>query len=191
VSLESETRLIEQSQKNSRTAFESLVLKYQDDLFNTVFRLIGNHHDVLDICQETFVRAYQSIKDFRGDASFRTWLYAIAFNQCYTYRNSIKRYKNTFEPYQEEEIASDQIISPGSNPGVSPVENVETMERNKAVQQVLKTLPKDLREVIVLKDIENLSYEEISAVLNRPVHKVRRQLTHARNTLRLALKKYF
>ncbi|MFH1227824.1 MAG: RNA polymerase sigma factor [Planctomycetota bacterium] len=147
-----------------------------DKLYNTVYYLTRNHHDAQDICQETFLAGYQNIRNFRGEASFSTYLYQIAINLCNKYYK-----KKKSEPIVEAvNIASDQP---------SPYENTEKNDKLKTIQQALDILSPEYKQVVILKDMQNLSYREISQSLNISVQTVRTNLSNARNELRIALKK--
>lgn len=195
-----DNELIKQSRRNPDRrcrdeSFNKLVLKYQDKLYNMVYRICGNPDDASDICQETFLRAYQNIKGFRGKATFLTWLYQIAINQFYTCYRRIKKDKEKRKEYEASHQAkTDNPISAGikSIAGnlTDPARKVEAQEEREEVSAALNSLPDEFKQVVVLKDIEDFTYEEISETLRIPVHLVRSRLVNGREQLRCALKKY-
>ncbi|MBI4834303.1 MAG: sigma-70 family RNA polymerase sigma factor [Planctomycetes bacterium] len=190
-----EMDLIRQSQQNNRQAFNQLVLKHQDVLYNTLYRMIGNEDDALDICQEAFIRAFVNIKSFRGNSSFLTWLCQIAINQYYTHHQKAKKEKERKVDYQI--VQKKQVVQAYSsgltdmnNPSINPTQPVQAKEQEETVQNALNSLEPEMRKIVVLKDMEDLSYTEISAMVKKPVHIVRTRLCQARQQLRTALKKY-
>jgi RNA polymerase sigma-70 factor (ECF subfamily) len=190
-----EMDLIIQSQQNNRQAFNQLVVKYQDRLYTTLYRMIGNDHDTLDICQEAFIRAFVNIRSFKGKSSFSTWLCQIAINQYYTHHQKSKKEKERKVDYQiarkkEAVQAYTSGLTELKNPAVNPTQPVHAKEQAETVQSALDSLEPELRKIVVLKDVEDLSYMEISAMVKKPVHIIRTRLSQARQELRNTLKKY-
>lgn len=176
----------------SRQAFNELVLKYQDKLYNAVYRLVNNQTDAQDICQEAFIRAFQNIKSFKGTSSFQTWLYQIALNQFYTHYQKTKRDKEkkvSYHAIQEIDPPATDVKNPSQSLN-NPVKHLEIQEQKQAIESALNALPPELKQIVVLKDIESFSYEAIAMTLKIPIHIVRKQLCDAREKLRYALKKY-
>ncbi|MFA5793737.1 MAG: RNA polymerase sigma factor [Candidatus Brocadiia bacterium] len=147
-----------------------------DKLYNTAFYLTRSHHDAHDICQETFLIGHRNINNFRGESSLSTYLYQVTINLCNKYHQKKK-------PGTTEEI--NNIASTQS----SPYENTAVNEKCQVIQMALNELPPEYRQVVILKDMENFSYQEISEILNLSVQTVRTNLDNARNQLRIALKK--
>lgn len=188
-----EMELVQKSQRNNRAAFNQLVLKYQDTLYNTVYRMAGNSADALDICQESFIRAYLNIKSFKGKSSFQTWLYQIALNQFYTHHQKTKRDKERkaclcVSARRQADYQSRGVLpyAPTNN----PAQHLETQEQTETVQSALNSLPLDLKQIVVFKDIEGYSYKKIAGILKISIHTVRARLDKSRQQLREILKKY-
>jgi RNA polymerase sigma-70 factor (ECF subfamily) len=171
--------IIQQSQQGNANAFPEIVKRYQNRLYNTIYRLVNAPDDALDICQEVFLKTFQNIKYFRGDSSLLTYLYRIAFNECVAYRHKRQRIKNNMEQRAKSIEDCEQDM---------PSINLQTKERDEYIQDALNSLEPELKEVIVLKDIEGFSYEEVSKALKISVSTVRTNLEKARQLLRLKLK---
>lgn len=146
-----------------------------DKLFNTVYYLTHNYHDAQDICQETFLAGIKNIRNFRGESTLSTYLYKIAINLCAKYRQN-KKSNHLSQP--------DNI--PSETP--SPYERTLNADRVKAIKSALNTLPSGQKEVVVLKDIEGLTYQEISQALDMSIQTVRTNLANARGLLKTSLK---
>ncbi len=178
-------RLIGECLKGRTEAFGVIVRRYQDRLFNTVFRLLDNAEDAQDVVQESFISAYQSLGTFKGDSLLFTWLYRIAMNAAI----SLKRKKKatvSLDTGSKHDLVIDPVDqSAGSEPGAA----LEREEEDAQLQAALNRLSLEHRSVIVLKDIEDMKYEEIAAVLEVPIGTIRSRLHRARLELRELLEK--
>jgi len=175
-------RLIAECLKGRTEAFGELVRRYQDRLFNTVYRLLGHAEDARDVVQEAFVNAYQSLDTFKGDSQFFTWLYRIAMNTAISLK---RKQKGTLsidaangEPHVEPPDASET-----SRPGHA----LERREQEHRIQKALKQLSPEHRAVLVLKDMEGQKYETIAEILQVPIGTIRSRLHRARIELRAIL----
>lgn len=149
--------------------FEILVKKYQRSLINFIFRTVQDFEDACEIAQETFLIAYKKIKTFKGEAKFSTWLYKIALNLS---RNKLKRYKKNLENLKDNlKIAS---------PDPLPLEEMEREEIKNKVLKSLNLLKIEFKEIILLRDMEGFSYEEIGYLLKIPEGTVKSRLSRAR-----------
>lgn len=175
-----EQRLIAECLRGGTAAYGELIRPYQDRLFNTVYRLVGNAEDAQDVVQEAFIHAYQSLGQFKGDARFYTWLYRIAINAAISHRRrqrvvlSIHRSpdgRDDHEPLDRSEF---------NRPGHA----LERAEQERRVQEALDRLSPEHRAVLVLRDIEGESYETVAQVLGVPIGTVRSRLHRARLELR-------
>ncbi|HUS58839.1 MAG TPA: sigma-70 family RNA polymerase sigma factor [Planctomycetota bacterium] len=181
--LDDDAALIRRCRQGDSSAFGALVQKYQDPLFNGIYRMVGNYQDAADIAQEVFLKAFRSIDGFRGSAAFYTWLYTIAVNTCISQRRSAKVRK------QHVPIAA-QGMMPADDPPASdplPQDVAQNREECARVEQAIKALPADYRVVVVLKDIEGRNYSEIAAFLNCSLGTVKSRLFRARERLRESL----
>jgi len=170
-----EAELLVAARDGDRTAFEELVRRTYVDTYTLAVRLTGNEEDARDVVQEAYLRAWKSIRRFRGDAAFSTWLYRITANAASTHTH--RRRARATEPLEDEPMFVDE--SPASDP-VGSAESHMLMDR---LQAALQELPPKLRTVVVLKDVYDLPHEEIARELGISVpaakvrlHRGRRQL---------------
>lgn len=185
----SDEAIVARCQEGDRGAFDELVLKYQTRIFNITYRMLGNYTEASDVTQEAFIKAYRSIKKFRGQSSFYTWLYTIASNLC---RNKLKylsrerrRLVSLDNPVQTEEgIMAKEIVDTSS----SPVAILEQKVKEECIQKAINSLDENHRMVVVLRDIELLPYNEISCILKVNVGTIKSRLHRARYLLRERLK---
>lgn len=183
-----EKELIYKCKQNDPTApnaFGELVLKYQDQIFNVICRMTGDYQEAADICQETFIKAYQNIKRFRGQSAFLTWTYQIAINLCRNYKRAKKTSPRTL-PLEQAYRTSDPSVDIFQHQACPPARR----EQTSAVQQAINSLDEGLRTIVVLRDIEDRSYAEISKIVRCPVGTVRSRLAQARQILKERLKNF-
>jgi RNA polymerase sigma-70 factor, ECF subfamily len=169
-----EDQLIARSRGGDPRAFDLLVERYQDRVYDLAYRITGHHADAQDAAQDAFVKAYLALKAFRGDASFSTWLHRIAIN---TALDAIRRRPPTRTAPADSAGAS-------LDPLADRAERVETVER---IHGAIAALPLEQRAVVVLRDIQGWSYEEIAVIVEIPVGTVRSRLARGREALRAAL----
>ena len=180
-----EPELIARSQRGDARAFDEVVGAAFQTVYNTAYRMVGDPDDACDATQETFVRAFKSLKSFRRDASFGTWLYRITTNVCL---DLIRRNRQQAANVKDLESTDDDTPSTElPDEAWAPHEVAETHERQAIVQRAIGTLTDEQRSVIVLFDIEGLAYEEIAESLEIPVGTVKSRLNRARLALKNAL----
>jgi RNA polymerase sigma-70 factor (ECF subfamily) len=182
-------KLVTRAQNRDAEAFQTLVLRYQDRVYNTAYRLTGDRTLAEDITQEVFFKAFKALKKFQGKSSFSTWLYRIAVNACTSEWRKAGAQKRGKEvpfpsPGDDPEGPRWEPAGESENPG----EQAERSERNVLVQKAIEDLEEDYRTVVVLRDIEGFSYEEIADIIERPVGTVRSRLHRARSELKEKLK---
>lgn len=188
-SVDNDEAIIARCQNGDRGAFDELVLKYQRRIFNTTYRMLGNYTEASDVAQEAFIRAYRSIKKFRGQSSFYTWLYTIASNLC---RNRLKYLSRQREklvsldnPIETEEgVVSREVVD--TSP--SPIAVLDQKAKGEYIQKAINSLDEPHRIVVVLRDIELLPYDEISHILKVNIGTIKSRLHRARSLLREELK---
>jgi len=176
-----DSALIQEVLCGSPVAFGRLVEKYQDRLYDTMLHFVGDADETMDVVQEAFIHAYLNLKSFQGESAFYTWLYRIAFNIAATYHRRRKPVQSMDRLYAETGHES-------ADPGCSPVLQVEQEERARKVRQAIATLSEDHRAVLILRDLDGYSYEEIAQILAIPIGTVRSRLHRARLELRERLK---
>ena len=173
-------RLISECLKGDGAAFGALVTRYQDRLYNTVFRMVDNAEDARDVVQETFLSAYQSLAGFKGDSLFFTWLYRIAINNAI----SMKRKRRAVLRLAPA-LQADGVPEPAdSSETVQPGRAMEMAEDERRVHQALNRLSAEHRVVLVLKDMEGRKYEEMAEILEVPIGTIRSRLHRARLEMR-------
>ncbi len=178
-----EPALIRDSKRGDLNAFNRLVLHYQDMLYNTAYRVLGDPALAADATQEAFISAFRKLKSYRG-GSFKAWLLRIVTNACYDELRRQKRRPSTpLEPMTEndEEMQNPRWLA---DPSASPEEQVETFELEQAIQDCIENLPPDFRAVVVLTDIQGLDYKEAASVLKKPLGTIKSRLARARTRLR-------
>jgi RNA polymerase sigma-70 factor, ECF subfamily len=178
----SEPDLINAAQEGEREAFDCLVEAHYRTVYNTAYRMLGTASLASDATQAVFVRVWEALSSFRGDATFRTWLYRITMNVCLDeLRRRKKEPLSLIEEGDEGEPASEREMPDVSD---EPARTAEQRELQRLVQTAIARLPEDFRTVIVLYDLRGLSYQEISTVLDIPLGTVKSRLNRARLALR-------
>lgn len=183
-------RLIERDER----AFREMVETYQDRVYNLLFRMIGRREEAEDLAQEVFVTVFKSIDQFRGDSKLSTWLYRVAANHC---KNRIKYLARRYDRRTEalDEVAERAAAASGGSPvGAGRIESpdraLEGAETERIVQTAIAALDEDHRLVVVLRDIEELAYDEICAITGLPEGTVKSRLHRARLALKEKLAKH-
>lgn len=174
--------LVRQVQQGNKRAFDLLVIKYQRRIMRLLARMINDPAEVEDVAQETFIKAYRALPQFRGDSHFYTWLYRIAINSARNWQAAKQRRPMQLNEYENEE---GETFSP-----VDTLTDINTPESeliSKQVADTIKTaieaLPEELRNAILLREIEGLSYEEIAETMGCPIGTVRSRIFRAREAI--------
>jgi RNA polymerase sigma-70 factor (ECF subfamily) len=178
-------RLIADCLRGRTAAFGELVRRYQDRLYNTVYRLVGNAEDAHDVVQDAFLNAYQSLESFKGDSQFFTWLYRIAFNTAVSLKRK-QRVVLRIESGHGEGGTQEPLDPSESN---RPGHALEQAEEERRLHEALQRLSAEHRAVLVLKDLEGLKYEEMAEALQVPIGTIRSRLHRARVELRELLQR--
>jgi RNA polymerase sigma-70 factor (ECF subfamily) len=187
---DADAQLVERAKRGDMRAFEMLVVKYQRRIERLVGRMVRDAELVQDIAQESFIRAYRALPQFRGDSAFYTWLYRIAVNTAKKALVEIKRDPLVSEanlmPHDEADETSraENELSDGETPEAV----LASKEIAAAVNAAIEALSEDLRQAITLREIEGLSYEEISDVMNCPIGTVRSRIFRAREAIAARLR---
>ncbi len=176
--------LVDEAAAGDLDAFATLVRRYQTRLVNYALAIVRDTGEAEDVAQETFIRAYRSLGRFRGESSFKTWLYTIATN---TARTSLER-RGRRERVGGQSLDDDaQTLSAGSVPSGLPDPETTLVTRD-AIDRALATLPDGLRVAVVLRDVEGLDYKEIAKVTGSPIGTVESRIFRARQRLRVLLR---
>lgn len=173
--------LVEQVQKGDKHAFDLLVAKYQNKLFHLVSRYVKDPDEALDVVQESFIKAYRALPNFRGDSAFYTWLFRIAVNTAKNYLTTQSRRppQQDVDAVDAEQYGGDTRLKNSDTP-----ENELLRDEIQAtVQRTIEQLPEDLRTAILLREAEGMSYEEIAQVMGCPIGTVRSRIFRARDAI--------
>ena len=185
----SDKQLVTKSQLGDKRAFDMLVMRYQNRLLALINRYCKSSLDSEDIVQEAFVKAYRGIGNFRGDSAFYTWLCRIGINVAKNHLISSARHIRTSEISSSEEIESN--YDAGFTEEVMTAEgNIFGDELIEIIQSALSSLPEELRVAVTLREIEGLSYEDISTMMMCPIGTVRSRIFRAREVLSAKIKNY-
>ena len=179
--------LVERAQRGDQKAFGMLVEKYQRKLGRLLSRMVRDQAEVEDVVQESFIKAYRALPNFRGDSAFYTWLYRIGINTAKNYLVSMGR---------RPQISHDVEIEDAENfedaeelrTAETPETEMMTKEIAKTVNETMMALPDELRTAITLRELEGLSYEEIATLMNCPIGTVRSRIFRARETIAVKLR---
>ena len=175
--------LVERVQAGDKQAFDLLVKRYQHKIIGLVGRYVHDHSEALDVSQEAFIKAYKALKNFRGESAFYTWLYRIAIN---TAKNHLvarsKRPPDRDLDYQDLEA------DPELRDLETPENNMHRDEMFAVMNRVLEQLPEELRVALTLRELEGMSYDEISEVMGCPIGTVRSRIHRAREAIDNELK---
>lgn len=178
-------KLVARVQKGDNRAFDLLVVKYQGKVASIVSRYISDFHEISDVTQEAFIKAYRAIHKFRGDSAFYTWLYRIAINSAKNYLQA----KGRRAPAVDIEVSDAEQVygGRGLEDIASPEGQLNTLQLEQVVHEAIRCLPDDLRVAFSLREFEGLSYDEISEVMACPVGTVRSRIFRAREALDKAI----
>jgi len=184
-----EVALIQDACQGDLTAFNRLVLAYQDMVYNQAYRVIGETDAAEDATQEAFISAYRKLHTYRG-GSFRGWLLRIVTNACYDEMRRRKRRPVT--PLEPQNKEGEEIESPRwmVDPGESPEESAQRAELAQAIQSCLNNLPPDFRTVAVLVDIQGMDYAQVAEIIKKPLGTVKSRLARARRRMQLCLQQF-
>jgi RNA polymerase sigma-70 factor (ECF subfamily) len=187
---ESDLVLVKRVQRGDKTAFDLLVRKYQHKVVKLVLRYVRNPAEAEDIAQEAFIKAYRALPQFRGDSAFYTWMYRIAIN---TAKNSLAsrdrspiRYDLDLTDPEESHSVQTKLQDPDTPEGMALTEEIRQI-----VNSAIDALPEELKTAIVLRELDGLSYEEISAAMECPVGTVRSRIFRAREAIDKRLREVF
>lgn len=178
---EEEAKIIEQVRSGDTEAFEGLILAHQKQVYNLALRMTGNEQDALDLSQEAFLRAYTSLESFRGDSKFSVWLYRLVSNVCIDFIRSRKRRPVVSLSYTGDDEDMQELEIPDSR--FSPETEFEKNALREAVSRGLELLSPEYRQILTLREINGLSYEEIGAVLDLEEGTVKSRIFRARKRL--------
>ena len=179
---EVDQQLVVRAQAGDKRAFELLVIKYQRKVERLLSRIIRNQDEIQDVAQESFIKAYRALANFRGDSAFYTWLYRISVNTAKNYLVSQGRRAPTSTGYDAEE-AEDFEDAVGLRDNATPDAQLMSKQIAQIVNTTIDKLPEELRTAITLREIDGLSYEEIAQIMDCPIGTVRSRIFRAREAV--------
>ena len=184
-----ETQFIERLRARETAAFDRLVEERSGEIYSLLYRLTEDAEEARDLTQETFLRVFQSIDRFRGDADLKTWIYRIAVNQARNRWRSWRRRRRDSTLSLDAPDSSDErpLSSRLPSSAINPEQETLAHERETALRNALRTLGRSYKETVILRDVEGLSYEEIAATLSISVGTVKSRLARGRLELRRKL----
>ncbi len=178
-----DTDILRRFKNGDSSAFKEIVLAYQDSIYSLCTYMIGDPANARDVAQDVFLKAYQNLKTFKPNASIYTWLYRITVNTCIDYKRKIS-FESLFRHQQHEE----DIIENEPSGDPSPESLYGSKQTAVAVKEALGKLSQKLKAVIVMKEIEGLSYEEIADALDLSIGTVKSRISRAREELKSLMK---
>lgn len=182
----SDAELVARAKAGDRDAFSRLVLQHQDRVYNAIVKFTGDRERALDVAQRTFLNAWLKLAQFEAKAAFGTWLYRIAINLCISEARGRKSEVSLAAVGDGREEGGDYDPP---DPGAGPQAPIETRDTQAAVQAAIRSLDEEHRAIIVLRDIEDRSYDEIADILSVPKGTVRSRLHRARMELKAKLER--
>jgi RNA polymerase sigma-70 factor (ECF subfamily) len=185
-----ERRWVEAAQRGDAESFERIVLAYQQRIFNLAYRLLGEREEAEDLTQEVFINVFRHLSKFRGQSQFSTWIYQVTMNHCRNRLKYLKRRQHHATESLDNPVHTDEgeIDKDLPNEGDVPEDVLYRQQIQGLVQVALGRLQEDYREVVVLRDIQDLSYQEISDILRLPEGTIKSRLHRARLELRETLR---
>src|ERR1051326_6526665 len=185
--LGSDEVIVERALTGDAEAFGELVRRWERRIFALTYGMLGREEDARDATQETFIAAYRNLRGFRGEAKVSSWLHRIAVNQCITRQ---RRARVRGETGIEDEVGAAGESFLATTEHASPARATEAAERAEAVRRAVAALPPELREVVVMKEFEDLTFQEIADALQIPLSTVKSRLYTALKQLRMRLERF-
>ena len=187
----SDEQIVERALAGDAEAFGEIVRRWERRIFALAYGMLGRQEDARDATQETFLAAFRGLRGFRGEAKVSSWLHRIAVNQCITrQRRARVRAETALEDETDRDVASADAASLITRAHESPAHQVESRERAEIVRRAVGALPPELRQVVLMKEFEELTFQEIADVLDLPMSTVKSRLYTALQQLRMRLEKH-
>jgi RNA polymerase sigma-70 factor (ECF subfamily) len=168
-------------------AYEELIERYEQPVYSMVYRLLGNATDACDVVQEVFLKIFRGVNSFREQSSLRTWIYRIAVNETHNHQRWFMRHGRHEVSIEEERAEHVRTIELALDPGPSPYDRALDSETRTMIERALTRINPDFRTAVVLRDIQNLSYEEIAEILQVSMGTVKSRILRGREALRREL----
>ncbi len=177
--MDADQELVARAASGSREAFDDLVRRHQVSIVSLAHALTNGSADAEDLAQEVFLRAWRSLRGFRGDSTFRTWLHRVAVNVIHSHHGRMSRLRRMFQPPSADPDATDPIEQ-----AADPVNVESDVVMRDAIDKALASLPEELRVAVTLRDVQGLDYREIASVLDVPMGTVESRIFRGRQRLK-------
>ncbi len=181
---EEDARILRGLRAGIEEAYEELIERYEQQLYSMIYRLLGNQMDAADVVQEVFLKVFRTINSFREQSSLRTWIYRIAVNEAHNHRRWFVRHCRCEVPIEDEYRERQNPLENAADPGRSPFEQALESENRTLIERALTRVSPVFRTAVVLRDIQNLSYEEIAEILQVSLGTVKSRILRGREALR-------
>ena len=182
-----DARILRGLRSGIEEAYEELIERYEQPIYGLVYRLLGNQTDACDVVQEVFLKVFRSVSSFREQSSLRTWIYRIAVNEAYNHRRWFARHCRHEVSIDKEVAEHDSLNDLAQDPGRSPYELAVDGETRVLIERALAQINPVFRTAVVLRDVQNLSYEEIAEILQVSLGTVKSRILRGREALRREL----
>ena len=179
--------LIERLRANEELAYEELIKRFEHPVYNLVYRLLNDPSESADVVQEVFLKVFRKVDGFRGDCSLKTWIYRIAVHESYNQRRWFRRHRfqDTALETDDEQSVSYMDVLP--DPGPSPFQMTVNHETRERIESALQEVKPVFRTAVILRDLEELSYEEIASILDTNLGTVKSRILRGREAVRKQL----
>ncbi len=184
---EEDARILRGLRAGIDEAYEELIERYEQQLYGMTYRLLGNQTDAADVVQEVFLKVFRTINSFREQSSLRTWIYRIAVNEAHNHRRWFARHCRNEVSMESERADCQNSIEYAPDPGRSPYDQTLENENKNLIERALTQINPIFRTAVVLRDIQNLSYEEIAEILQVSLGTVKSRILRGREALRREL----
>jgi RNA polymerase sigma-70 factor, ECF subfamily len=184
---EEDSRILRGLRAGIEGAYEELISRYEQPIYGLAYRLVGNQMDASDVVQEVFLKVFRGVNSFREQSSLRTWIYRIAVNEAHNHRRWWMRHCRREVPLEREQRDGDAPAELAYDQGRSPYDQVLDSETRALVEQALSRIKPVFRVAVILRDIQNLSYEEIAEILQVSLGTVKSRILRGREALRKEL----
>ncbi len=184
---EEDARILRGLRSGVEGAYEELIERYEHPVYSMVYRLLGNQSDACDVVQEVFLKVFRGVGSFREQSSLRTWVYRIAVNEAHNHRRWFARHCRREVPLEKENLEHDGVVEYAHDPGPSPYDQALDTETRVLVERALTRINPLFRTAVVLRDIQNMSYEEIADILQISLGTVKSRIVRGREALRREL----
>lgn len=183
--------LITRCQSGEREAFDALVGRYQRYVFNLIYQHLGDHGDMDDVAQEVFLRIYKFIRKYRGDASLESWIYKIVLNYCRTHARRRSTWTRLFVPNTSGKPDDDGTYDVLDSLPDSTYDPAKTVEQRRMADDIIvavRSLPEIYRNILIMREVNELSYEEIAEIMGISIGTVKSRISRARDLVKMKVK---